>query len=268
MPNLQTAAIFLAATLLPSHVHGHGYMNTPRSRNWVAAQDGLWWTTDETIPAKEVEPQSANIRGHVCGKIQSRDYNYPKNVAGAPLPAKPQACYELNSVIDVAVTLTGESSRYGIVCNSFDVLYCNCPALTFNQSLHLQKPIIAHHKGHFEFWACPINEGEVPTQACFDANPLTFVSDAKTGAQLHPSYPERAYLAPSVLELEYKFQLPIGMVGDFVLLQWHYVTANSCKPPGYDDLDNPNTFGHHQDACVPEGTADNAEQVSYIYMRI
>lgn len=70
-------------------------------------------------------------------------------------------------------------------------------------------------------------------------------------------------------ELEYKFQLPAGMVGDLVLLQWHYVTANSCMPPGYDDVDNPNTFPHHMDACTPAGTADNAEQVRiYIYVYV
>lgn len=109
MPYLQTAAVILAATLLPSHVHGHGYLNTPRSRNFVAAEDGQFWSSDPTIPAKEVEPQSANPPGYTCGKIGSRDYNYPKNVVGAPLPVNQQACYEVNSVIDVGVTLTGES---------------------------------------------------------------------------------------------------------------------------------------------------------------
>ena len=111
MINLQTAAIFLAATtLLPSHVHSHGYLNTPRSRNFVAFEDGAHWSSDPSIPLKEVEPQSASPPGYTCGKIGSRDYNYPKNVAGAPLPVNQQACYEVNSVIDVGVTLTGESS--------------------------------------------------------------------------------------------------------------------------------------------------------------
>ena len=32
---------------------------------------------------------------------------------------------------------------------------------------------------------------------------------------------------------EFVFRLPEGMYGDEVLLQWLYITANSCSPPGY-----------------------------------
>ena len=142
MPYLQTAAIILAATLLPSHhVHGHGYLNTPRSRNFVAYEDGQFWSSDPSIPAKETEPQSASPPGYTCGKIGSRDYNYPKNVVGAPLPINQQACYEVNSVIDVGVTLTGES--IGIVAYCL-ILYCNCPASpNTNESLyHIHKNLL------------------------------------------------------------------------------------------------------------------------------
>jgi hypothetical protein len=52
--------------------------------------------------------------------------------------------------------------------------------------------------GHFEFFACPISPGEVPTQACFDANPLKFVSDENYGATPDPLYPERAYIPNNV----------------------------------------------------------------------
>jgi hypothetical protein len=55
------------------------------------------------------------------------------------------------------------------------------------------------------------------------------------------NYPHRAYLPPFTgpvypgppLNYWYKFQLPSGLSGDLVLLQWHYVTSNSCFPPGY-----------------------------------
>lgn len=33
---------------------------------------------------------------------------------------------------------------------------------------------------------------------------------------------------------QYKFQLPQGLSGDLVLLQWHYIASNSCLPPGYN----------------------------------
>ena len=54
--------------------------------------------------------------------------------------------------------------------------------------------LTAYHMGHFEYHACPVSTGEVPTRACFDANPLTFVSDTNYGAVPDPNYPERAYI--------------------------------------------------------------------------
>ncbi|KAL7428668.1 hypothetical protein ACHAXM_001426, partial [Skeletonema potamos] len=101
--------------------------------------------------------------------------------------------------------------------------------------------------GHFSYKACAIKAGEVPTQACFDRNPLTFVEDVLYGGRPDPNYPHRAYIpradAPFRLQKEYnnklqkeiykfshRFRLPQGLSGDLVLIQWHYVTANSCLP--------------------------------------
>ena len=36
-----------------------------------------------------------------------------------------------------------------------------------------------------------------------------------------------------------KFQLPEGVAGDVVLLQWYYLTANSCKHEGYAEYPFP-----------------------------
>ena len=91
----------------------------------------------------------------------------------------------------------------------------------------------AHHKGHFEFHACPISLGEIPTKECFDQYPLSFVSDNKGWAVRHDEYPERAYLDPNNWDLSYKFKLPNNLTGELVLIQWYYITANSCTPEGY-----------------------------------
>jgi hypothetical protein len=131
---------------------------------------------------------------------------------GNLLPPKPQQCYQPNQIIDLEVTLT------------------------------------AHHKGHFEFKACPINPGDVPTQSCFDAHPLTFIADilspgeSRAVANFDPNYPERAYIPLTDMELHYKYQLPNGLSGDLILLQWHYVTANSCTHVGYDQYNWPIGF--------------------------
>jgi hypothetical protein len=102
--------------------------------------------------------------------------------------------------------------------------------------------LVAHHRGHFTIKACPISSGGVATQACFDNNMLRFISGG--GANFDPNYPERAYIPPAppgtqaadgsgLWNYRYRFQLPSGLSGDRVLLQWHYVTANSCLPAGY-----------------------------------
>ena len=123
--------------------------------------------------------------------------------------------------------------------------------------------VTTHHKGHFEFAVCPINgvssndnmPMEVPTADCFKNNKLQFLSDELYGAPPDPQYPERAYIAPSSIvtwtngengeqpvtgaPYQMKFKLPDDIYGDTVLLQWYYLTANSCKHEGYSDYNFP-----------------------------
>ncbi|EJK76336.1 hypothetical protein THAOC_01905, partial [Thalassiosira oceanica] len=65
--------------------------------------------------------------------------------------------------------------------------------------VEFESVLTAHHKGHFEFRACPVSSGEVPTQECFDSNPLTFVEDPLYGAVPDPNHPERAYIPNAVV---------------------------------------------------------------------
>lgn len=51
---LNTAAIAAIFTsLAPNNVHGHGHLVSPRSRNYVAHQDGVWWPASDTTPYPE-----------------------------------------------------------------------------------------------------------------------------------------------------------------------------------------------------------------------
>lgn len=97
-----------------------------------------------------------------------------------------------------------------------------------------------------------------PTQECFDANPLTFVRDELYGAPKDERYPERAYVAPpfhparrnsekptfeEAMLFKYVMQLPPGLSGELVLLQWYYVAGNSgCSHAGYDDYPWPENW--------------------------
>ena len=164
--------------------------------------------------------------GVLNGKEFSRNYDRPLNTKGEPMAPNIQEVYAEGSAIDVEVVVT------------------------------------THHKGHFEFSVCPIEDltpMSVPTADCFARNKLKFVSDNMYGAPQDPHYPERAYITPAsmatwtggspdeqpVWGASYKmtFQLPPGITGEIVLLQWYYLTANSCKHDGYASYPFPTTWG-------------------------
>ena len=119
--------------------------------------------------------------------------------------------------------------------------------------IELEVVITAHHMGHFSYKACAINPGEVATQQCFDSNKLTFVEDVLYGSHPDPDYPDRVYIPRTDFSdlnegkggyvYRHRYKLPEGLLGDLVLLQWHYITANSCyADQGYLNYDFPVGF--------------------------
>jgi hypothetical protein len=130
---------------------------------------------------------------------------------------------------------------------------------TESSLINITITLTAHHKGHFVFSACPIaNTTTSPTQECFDAHPLTFVQDLLYGAPVDTNHPSRVYVAPSTIAnrvnsnhyefkdamlFQYTLQLPQGLVGELVLLQWYYVASNSgCIHEGYESYPFPRAW--------------------------
>jgi len=73
------------------------------------------------------------------------------------------------------------------------------------------------------------------------------------GAPVHPLYPGRAYIPRTDFAgltrgtdgnypFHHLFKLPNGLRGDLVLLQWYYLTANSCVAEGYNTYAWPEGF--------------------------
>jgi len=196
-------------------VHGHGYLQTPRSRNYVASVDGKeLGNGTPTDPAIEYEAPSLNVVGPQCGQVGFRNYDFPLSSTGTLLAPKIQANYTRGQTITVEVKIT------------------------------------AHHQGHFEFYACAITAGQSPSQACFRANPLEFVEDLLYGSPKDVNYPYRAYMAPSAISspkdnlFSYRMKLPVNVVGDLVLIQWWYLTGNSCDYEGYEQYNWPASWGN------------------------
>jgi len=218
---------FLALSIMTSSstVKAHGYLKSPRARNFIAYQEGVWSGSSSIEYPKESCPHCLNLGGSLgrCGVTRSNNYELPKSRDGSIMPADPQLVVQQGSIITVEVILT------------------------------------AHHKGHFEFKACPTDgrQDEAPTQECFDRNPLTFVKDELYGAPPDLNYPTRAYIPPlsysGILSdtsgvagtlYQYTLQLPPNLEGKLVLLQWHYLTANTCTYVGYDDYSFPASWGN------------------------
>lgn len=103
----------------------------------------------------------------------------------------------------------------------------------------------------------------MPSDDCFDRFPLTYISGT-VPAPTDANYPERAYVFHGASEYQFKFQLPTGLSGEMVLIQWHYVTANGgCMHIGYDQYDWP--VGWLKPGTMPCDTGFvNAEQLSTI----
>jgi len=237
---LRLFSLSVALAFQTASVCSHGYLKTPRSRNFVAFQDKNWQTYysgvgGEADPMPEDCVHCLNRGGTMaqCGVIDARNYDRPENGLGLPLGPNVQGTYAEGETIEVEVMVT------------------------------------THHKGHFVFSACPLldsvsdfnGEMPVPTAECFERHQLRFVEDELYGAPADPRYPERAYIVPAdkaqwmsgdpgelwVYGAYYKmkFELPVGVYGDVVLLQWYYLTANSCKHDGYFNYTFPSAWGEY-----------------------
>lgn len=207
----------LSLFLLSSSVEGHGYVAAPMSRNFYASIEGVYGdpTGSSGIPLYQNNPQGLTRNTGVCGKDMGwPDIDYSKwlDTRGNHMPWYSQATYFQGEDITIDVVLK------------------------------------QHHKGHFAFNACAM--GDDSTQSCLDQNPLEFVQDVYYGMAKDENYPHRYYIKEHVEDYRLVFRLPPNLVGEKVLLQWLYWTANSCNSDGYADY-----FGKHpeyKDEYIPK----------------
>jgi hypothetical protein len=179
---MQILSLLSSLSLFLTSVHGHGLLASPRSRNWVAQQDGLDWGVKTGVPSREYCQHCLNRNDGVCGSSPSFSYDEWLDSLGNPMPWMSQGTFVQGEIVHVQVIIT------------------------------------AHHYGHMELKACP--HGRASTQECFEANPLLFVRDNLYGMPADLRWPERAYLAdPTKSKFEIDFQLPEHLVGKEVLLQ-------------------------------------------------
>jgi len=202
MSAMRDVYVVLLCFLLSSHhlnfTDAHGYMSSPRSRNWFAAEDGT--NGQETgLPKKEFCPHCLNRKGasENCGIGQNGSYDVYNDSGNKKMPWISQETYDDGATITVSGVLT------------------------------------ANHGGHIEVFACA---NPNPSSKCLKTNPLTMIKDNLFNGPNDSVYPVRGYLSPA-MKFSFLYKLPSGLNGEKVIIQWHYITANSCHPLGYKNPD-------------------------------
>eukprot|EP01134_Creolimax_fragrantissima_P002165 CFRG2165T1 len=134
--------------------------------------------------------------------------------------------------------------------------------LISGQDYEFEVLVSTHHRGHYEFRVCDFKEnGNQLTQTCLNEHLLLRADGDDAVSSIDPDHPERYYLEPTcanpydiegngVLFHHMKYHIPDSLQCEFCIVQWVYVTANSCNPPGYHERSNwPTTYG----GCAGDG---------------
>ncbi len=74
---------------------GHGFLKSPRSRNYYASVEGADWGGEIGQPAKEYCPHCLNSKteDQVCGTGQAQNYDRWSDTSGNPMPWLSQGTY-------------------------------------------------------------------------------------------------------------------------------------------------------------------------------
>ena len=179
---IQVLHVLQVQVVVANSSTGGGYLTSPRSRNYIAYQHNKIFpsSTHPLSSLSENEPTPHSLGGQTsCGTANGneRNYNSPKSRMGQVMPLNIQGIYSSQSESeDGTDSATGST---GTGTGTIDVTIN-----LFNTD----------GGGHFEFSACPITFPDVPTEACFEKYPLTFVRDNHYGAVKDMNYPNRAYV--------------------------------------------------------------------------
>ena len=105
-------------------------------------------------------------------------------------------------------------------------------------SFHVK--LTANHWGYLQFSLCPLPsnlsktsttaENAVVTQKCFDQNVLQLAMPGGGPAKGNAYFLDGTRQSP--FDIKVDGILPPGLTCERCVVQWHYVTANSCNPPG------------------------------------
>lgn len=95
-------SLFMSSCLIAG-VSGHGHLTSPRSRNWLAAEDGVNSATPGK-PPKDYCPHCLNVNtaNGLCGHTSYNDYDNYLDSTGNRMPWDSQGVYQAGETITVS----------------------------------------------------------------------------------------------------------------------------------------------------------------------
>jgi hypothetical protein len=233
------APVVLAALLMTGAivcVDGHGYLAVPKSRNLVANGKGL-----EYCPHCLNSGSAANVKAYdVLGGVWDR--NYPETEQSL---VRHGLCGDNPG--ETKYMLGG--SIYGSPAGG------NVQATyTSGQSIDINVIITAHHMGWWQVYLC--DKGDALTQDCLNKRMLLRDPNDPSISPLDARFPGRYYMVPTcygaaAMNQTARYKLPAGLTCTNCVLQWYWVTANTCHGGGYTGVTFPAAGG----SCGGDGGA-------------
>eukprot|EP00121_Abeoforma_whisleri_P010028 Awhi_evm1s9236 len=215
--------------VLISQVQSHGMLTLPVSRNVIAALYG-----QDTCPHCQAGGGIPAVQSNSPGG----NYVYPETKEFSQRAGFCGNSANSNKVYDKA----------GPIVNTYKA----------GSVIDIQLSITAHHRGIMEFRLC--DQSEI-TYECLSKHKLIRVKDSSHDrSPIDEQNPSRYYLepgcagdsphnfdennfatlAPPGQRITMKYKLPDGVTCDHCVLQWWWVTGNSCNIKGATDFKEPN----------------------------
>ena len=114
------------------------------------------------------------------------------------------------------------------------------------EAIDIEISVSTHHHGWFEFKICDNSDGGPITQSCLNEHVLVRDPSDPSISPIDQKYPSRYYMIPKChpesMKQSMRYLLPPGLTCEHCVLQWYWVTANSCHGGGYEGVAFPETF--------------------------
>jgi hypothetical protein len=221
------AALLMAGALVC--VDGHGYLMVPRSRNKFANDRGVGGQYDYCPNCKNAGGL-ANVKANdVLGGVWAR--NFPETEKSL---ARHGLCGDNAGQAEL---LVGGKFYGNPAGGNVQATY------TSGQSIDINIIITAHHMGWFQFYLC--DKGDELSQTCLNKYMLQRDQNDPSISPYDPKFPGRYYMIPTCygeaksMNQTMRYKLPAGLACEHCVLQWYWVTANSCHGGGYSGVNFP-----------------------------